>query len=71
MATNIQWILYKNTDGKILVKVLFNEQEIKLPIDSEYAPYYDWELFQKYCEKQTNTLFVIVVVLRYNMVRKR
>lgn len=46
MATNIQWILYKNTDGKILVKVLFNEQEIKLPIDSEYAPYYDWELFQ-------------------------
>lgn len=52
MATNIQWILYKNTDGKILVKVLFNEQEIKLPIDSEYAPYYDWELFQKYCEKQ-------------------
>ena len=52
MATNIQWILYKNTDGKILVKVLFNEQETKLPIDSEYAPYYDWELFQKYCEKQ-------------------
>lgn len=52
MATNIQWILYKNTDGKVLVKVLFNEQETKLPIDSEYAPYYDWELFQKYCEKQ-------------------
>ena len=52
MATNIQWILYKNTDGKILVKVLFNEQETKLPIDSEYAPYYDWKLFQKYCEKQ-------------------
>ena len=29
---------FKNTDGKILVKVLFNEQETKLPIDSEYAP---------------------------------
>ena len=52
MATNIQWILYKNTDGKILVKVLFNEQEIKLPIDSEYAPYYDWELFQKYLARE-------------------
>lgn len=49
MATNIQWILYRNPAGQVLVKVLFNEQEVKLPIASGHAPYYDWEAFKAYC----------------------
>ena len=49
MATNIQWILYRNPAGRVLVKVLFNEQEVKLPIASDHAPYYDWEAFKTYC----------------------
>lgn len=49
MATNIQWILYRNAAGRVLVKILFNEQEVKLPIASTLAPYYDWEVFKVYC----------------------
>jgi hypothetical protein len=44
MAANIQWILYtnsKNTD--YLIKVLYNEQEIKLPLESFFKVYYKWE----------------------------
>ena len=52
MAANIQWILYKNKDGKVLVKVLFNEEEVKLPIGAEKGPYYDWDAFRSYCEKE-------------------
>ena len=49
MATNIQWVLYRNAAGRVLVKILFNEQEVKLPIESAQAPYYDWEAFKTYC----------------------
>lgn len=43
MATNLQWIFYRNREGKVLVKLLHNEQECRLPIDSPTAPYYEWE----------------------------
>ncbi|MBQ9138045.1 MAG: histidine-type phosphatase [Alistipes sp.] len=42
MATNLQWIFYRNKQGEVLVKLLHNEQECLLPIDSPTAPYYRW-----------------------------
>ncbi len=43
MAGNIQMIFYKSAKSdKILVKVMLNENEVKLPINSKTAPYYDW-----------------------------
>ena len=44
MASNVQLIFYRTrraTDD-ILVKVLLNENEARLPIDSDFAPYYRW-----------------------------
>lgn len=48
MATNIQWILYRNAEGRVLVKVLFNEHEVALPLPSVAGPYYDWVDFRNY-----------------------
>lgn len=49
MAANIQWILYRNAQGRILVKVLFNEREAALPLGHP-GPYYDWDAFRSYYE---------------------
>ena len=43
MATNCQMIFYKNKKGEILTKVLYNEQEIRIPgIEPVSGPYYRW-----------------------------
>lgn len=50
MASNIQWIFYRNKDGKILVKFLLNEEEARIPLPyytdgkgNECKPYYEWD----------------------------
>ena len=44
MAANVQFIFYKNVNHPkdVLVKVMLNEEEIKLPVKSDKAPYYHW-----------------------------
>lgn len=49
MGANIQFIFYrKSFGGDVLVKVLLNENEATLPIQSDIAPYYRWEDFKSY-----------------------
>ncbi|MCD8184034.1 MAG: histidine-type phosphatase [Bacteroides sp.] len=49
MACNVQFVFYrKKGSGDVLVKVLFNEHEAKLPIESELAPYYKWKDVEQY-----------------------
>ncbi len=45
MACNLQMIFYRSnlSDKDILVKVLFNENEAKLPVKTDMAPYYHWK----------------------------
>lgn len=45
MAANIQLIFYRNprSSDKILVKILHNEKEVHIPVDTEIWPYYDWK----------------------------
>ena len=44
MAANMQWIFYQNhRSGDVIVKLLHNEQECYLPIESDIAPYYHWK----------------------------
>ena len=50
MAANIQFIFYKNSVGNVLVKVLLNEEEVKLPLKTA-GPYYQWTEFQDYYEE--------------------
>lgn len=42
MASNLQWIFYRNAEGDVLVKMLLNEREIEFPLESETKPYYRW-----------------------------
>ncbi|MCM1451145.1 MAG: hypothetical protein NC102_02715 [Clostridium sp.] len=52
MAANIQIIFYRKKDTKdcedILVKVLLNEREAKLPMGNVDGPYYDWKKLREY-----------------------
>lgn len=42
MGSNVQFIFYRNDDNDIIVKVLLNENEAKLPLKSKIEPYYKW-----------------------------
>jgi hypothetical protein len=50
MGCNIQFIFYRKSfnDKDVLVKVLLNEDEAKLPIKSDLAPYYHWKDVEAY-----------------------
>ena len=50
MSSNVQFIFYRRDpqDKDVLFKVLLNEQEAKLPIRTDNAPYYHWKDFKRY-----------------------
>jgi hypothetical protein len=52
VASNIQFVFYRNKKDDILVRVLYNERDIELPIDSAKAPFYSWPDFKAFCDKQ-------------------
>ena len=44
MGSNLQMVFYRNAAGKILVKLLYNEQETGIPALEPYSGnYYEWE----------------------------
>ena len=50
MGCNVQWIFYRPTTGSgdILIKVLLNENETRLPLPAVSGPYYKWKDFREY-----------------------
>ena len=49
MAANIQMVYYRKLGSDdILVKILLNEHEATLPIDTDIAPYYHWTDVRKH-----------------------
>ena len=50
MACNLQLVFYRRSvaDKDVLVKVLFNEDEARLPIATDCAPYYHWSDVRRY-----------------------
>ena len=48
MAANLQLIFYKNKKKDILVKFLLNEREVKVPIQTNQFPYYQWKDVEDY-----------------------
>lgn len=56
MACNIQFVFYrKKANDDVLVKVLLNEQEMKLPVESDLAPYYHWKDVETYYRNKLAT----------------
>jgi hypothetical protein len=51
MATNIQFIFYRNRAGEVLVKILYNEKETLLAgVPAYEGPYYRWSELRAYFE---------------------
>ena len=49
MCGNIQLIFYrKHKGGDILVRLLLNEREVTLPLETDVAPFYHWKDLRKY-----------------------
>lgn len=50
MGANVQLVFYRRseTDGEVLLKALLNENEARLPLPSDLAPYYRWNDFKEY-----------------------
>lgn len=52
MAANIQMIFYRRPGSRdmedVLVKVLLNEREVRLPVGHVSGPYYNWQLLRNY-----------------------
>ena len=48
MATNLQFIFFRNDEGRIKVRVLHNEKDAQLPVEG--APFYDWTVLKTYLE---------------------
>ena len=54
MGGNIQMVHYRRNpqDNDVLVKVLLNEREAKLPVPTDCAPYYHWRDVREYYLKK-------------------
>ena len=54
MGANVQFIFYRSSprDKDVLFKVLLNEQEARLPIRTDCAPYYHWRDFRRHYLKK-------------------
>ena len=54
MGSNVQFIFYRSSpqDKDVLFKVLLNEQEARLPIRTDCAPYYHWSDFRRHYLKK-------------------
>lgn len=48
-AANLQLLFYRNASRKVLVKLLWNENEVRIPSAGCRGPYYEWEAFRSYC----------------------
>ena len=56
MAANLQIVLYRNKQGKVLVRSLINERDAYLPIKCKSAPFYPWKDFCKYVNSNLKQL---------------
>lgn len=54
MGSNIQFVFYRRDpkDKDVLFKVLLNEEEARLPIRTDCAPYYHWSDFRRHYLKK-------------------
>ena len=51
MAANLQMIFYRNQNGDVIVKVLHNEQEVKLPMPTTMGNFYHWAEVKEFYSK--------------------
>ncbi len=69
MAANLQLIFYRNKSGDILVKPLWNEKNLVLPIEPAEGPYYRWTDFLAYYRPITEEAKALLAAgIPYNII---
>ena len=54
MASNMQMVFYRSKkSADVLVRILHNENDVTLPIESATAPFYKWEDVKNYLNART------------------
>lgn len=48
MAANVQLIFFRNKANDVLVKIMLNEREMALPLETDNAPFYKWNTVRDY-----------------------
>ncbi len=64
MAGNIQIILYRNpsdANAPVIVKVMLNEREVRVPAPTDMFPFYRWDDLKAHLVKMTETPFDTLV----------
>ena len=58
MGANIQWIFYQSNQSNqpILIKVMLNEREVHLPLQTNNFPYYRWDEVKQYYKNKLHKL---------------
>lgn len=57
MCGNVQVVFYRKTGGDdVLVRVLLNEREARLPLSSDVAPFYHWKDVREYWMKTVSAI---------------
>ena len=70
MAANMQWIFYEHPFKKaILLKILYNESEVRLPLRSSEGPYYDYQTVKAFYLQQLKAMALNWHVSLVDMVR--
>lgn len=59
-SANVQWIFYKSNDPgkKVLVKILYDEKPVRIPVATNQFPYYTWDAVKAFYLKKLASLHV-------------
>ena len=61
MSLNLQFILYRNREGDTLVRIMYNERDIELPIENSGTRYYyRWDDFKSYANSRIDLAHNII-----------
>ncbi|MBE6341423.1 MAG: histidine-type phosphatase [Bacteroidales bacterium] len=56
MAANLQIIFYRNANNNIIIRLLHNEHNASLPIETDIWPYYRWNDVKAFYERRAERL---------------
>ena len=55
MASNLMLVFYHNSKGKVLVRLLMNDEDIALPLKPYRSVFYDWNALKRYFRTRLET----------------
>lgn len=54
MASNLQIVFFRNGKDDVIAKIMLNEREIAIPVETDMFPFYPWPVLRNYLENIVN-----------------